>query len=145
MDNKRQAKNFIDFIVWIQKRIVKDEMILYTYCERGIVMSDLMQTDNLVQQVVERIADAIHPEKIILFGSRANGSAKPDSDIDLLILYDGPLSKREVKLTIRRLFRHPDFSMDLFVLTPDEYLRQQNVSSTLGYIAAREGVVCCGS
>lgn len=97
--------------------------------------------DALVDRVVRRIADAIRPEQIIVFGSRARGTAHADSDIDLLIIYDGPLSKRELKLEIRRLFPRPDFSMDLFVLTPDEFERQKGVVSTVGRAASREGVV----
>jgi uncharacterized protein len=39
-----------------------------------------------LQRIVERIAEALEPEKIILFGSRARGDARLDSDIDLLII-----------------------------------------------------------
>lgn len=34
------------------------------------------------QQIVERF----HPDQIILFGSYANGTATPDSDVDLLVV-----------------------------------------------------------
>jgi len=70
------------------------------------------------------------------------GTARADSDIDLLVVYEGPLSKRDVKLRIRGLFPHPNFSMDLFVLTLDEFERQRSVVSTVGRTAAREGIVC---
>ena len=47
--------------------------------------------DPLVERVVKRIAEAIHPAQIILFGSRATGNARPDSDLDLLVICDGTL------------------------------------------------------
>ena len=97
-----------------------------------------------VQVIAQRIADAIHPESIILFGSQGTGQAGPESDVDLLLIYNGPLSKRDVKLAVRRLFPRPEFSLDLFVLTPEEYERQRSVPSTLGHIVSREGVVCHG-
>jgi predicted nucleotidyltransferase len=97
-----------------------------------------------VQAIAQRIADSVHPERIILFGSQGTGQAGPDSDIDLLLIYKGPLSKRDVKLAVRRLFRRPEFSLDLFVLSPEEYERQRNVPSTLGHLVSREGVVCHG-
>ncbi len=101
-------------------------------------------TDSLVDHVVARISEAIRPEKIILFGSRAKGDADADSDLDLLIIYNGDLSKRELKLQVRLLFPRPEFSMDLFVLTPDEYERQKKIVSTVGRGASREGIVCYG-
>jgi len=101
-----------------------------------------MVQDVLVQRVVATIAEAIHPVRIILFGSRAGGDARPDSDLDLLLIYDGPIPKRELKLRIRELFPRPTFGMDLFVLTSDEYERQKKVVSTVGRVAFREGVLC---
>ena len=43
---------------------------------------------------------------------------------------------------IRRLFTPQTFSMDLVVLTSDEFQRQKRVVSTIGRIADREGVLC---
>lgn len=100
--------------------------------------------DTQLEEIISRISEAIRPEKIILFGSRARGGARPDSDYDLLIVYDGPLSKRDVKITVRRLFSLPDFSMDLFVISSDEFERQKKVVSTVGRIASVEGLVCYG-
>ncbi len=40
------------------------------------------------QDVIERIAQGFSPEKIILFGSRARGTADEGSDFDLLVLFD---------------------------------------------------------
>jgi len=100
--------------------------------------------DDIVAGVVNTIAEAIRPEKVILIGSRARGEATPDSDVDLVIVYAGPESKRDVKLRIRELFPRQRFSMDLLVLTPEEFRREQDVANSAGRIAAREGVVCYG-
>ena len=35
--------------------------------------------------LVQTLVDALHPEKIILFGSWARGDQRPDSDIDLFV------------------------------------------------------------
>jgi len=94
--------------------------------------------------IVQRIADHLRPEKIILFGSRAQGRASPGSDIDLLIVYAGPKSKREVKLEVHGLFEHPDFSMDVFVLTPQELEMQKAIANTLAREVTESGVVFYG-
>ena len=75
-----------------------------------------MIADPLVERVVGKIAEAIHPTKIILFGSRATGKARPDSDLDLLIVYSGDKSKREVKLDIQRLFPSRNFWIGTWIL-----------------------------
>ena len=103
-----------------------------------------MLNDPLVAEVVKRIAESIHPIKIILFGSRATGRARPDSDLDLLLVYAGEMSKREVKLTVERLFPSRDFSMDLFVLTPNELEAYRHVANTLAREVSERGVVCYG-
>ena len=41
---------------------------------------------SLVKKLCERIASEFKPEKIILFGSQANGSSTADSDIDLMVV-----------------------------------------------------------
>lgn len=36
--------------------------------------------------MAQAVVDAVHPEKVILFGSRARGETQPHSDIDLAII-----------------------------------------------------------
>jgi predicted nucleotidyltransferase len=67
-----------------------------------------------------RIVELEHPDKIILFGSRARDTATPDSDVDLLIVAPSPLPRdeREIRLT-RQLFGS-GLAFDILYLTPDE-------------------------
>jgi len=81
---------------------------------------------------------------ILLFGSRARGDARPDSDYDLLIVYDGPHPHREAKLQVRRRFRLPSFSMDLFVMSSTDFARRRNVPNSMAREASENGVVCFG-
>ena len=100
--------------------------------------------DTLVKKIVRRIVQSIKPERIILFGSRADGTGGEESDVDLVVIYQGPLSKRQVLLQIRELFTHPDFSLDVVVLTPDEFESQKGIANTLAREASDKGIVCYG-
>ncbi|MBI3598205.1 MAG: nucleotidyltransferase domain-containing protein [Nitrospirae bacterium] len=101
-------------------------------------------SDSLVNKIVKEIARVVAPDRIILFGSRAQGSARKESDVDLLLVYSGTKSKREIKLTIYNLFPHPDFSIDLFVMSPEELNQQKGIANTLAREVSEKGVVCYG-
>lgn len=100
--------------------------------------------DPVVERVVRRIAEDVHPTRIILFGSRARDVARPSSDIDLLLIYDGPLSKREVKERVLDLFELGDVPIDVFVLTSEEWTHLKPVANTLAREADETGIVCYG-
>ena len=48
-----------------------------------------MVNQNTLDNIIERIVDVAQPEKIILFGSAADGKMTGNSDVDLLIIKDG--------------------------------------------------------
>ena len=97
-----------------------------------------------IEQIVEAISEAISPRKIFLFGSRAHGDHDMDSDIDLLIVHDGPETKLEIKRKIHRLFSAHDFSLDVFVLTSNEVESTKRVANTLARTVSETGIVCYG-
>lgn len=82
-----------------------------------------MVTESQIQAVVSQIVEKFHPEKIILFGSYAEGNAREDSDVDLLVVlpFEGhPAWKAgEILNSIKRRF-----ALDLIVRTP-ETLKQR--------------------
>lgn len=54
----------------------------------------------LMDEIVRRIVEVIHPEKVILFGSRARRETRPESDVDLLVIAEStePRYRRSVPL-----------------------------------------------
>ena len=96
------------------------------------------------QEIAATIAAGAKPNKIILFGSRARDGAAEDSDYDLLVVAELPGTPRDRRRAIRKLFDRPDFSMDLFVLTPMEYELQKSIPNTVSFTASREGKVLYG-
>ncbi len=70
-----------------------------------------------IQSVVDQIILYFHPDKIILFGSYAHGSPRPESDVDLLVIMETELSNAEQAFQICRKI-HYRFGLDLIVCTP---------------------------
>lgn len=80
-------------------------------------------TPELIAYVVEKIIREVAPQRIILFGSRARGEAREDSDLDLFVIQDNSIPNRQVRRRIERLLWGRDFSLDLIVRTPAEVAR----------------------
>lgn len=100
--------------------------------------------DPEARRVVERIAAKMHPEKIYLFGSRATGNAGLESDVDVLLVYSGPESPRAIGVQAQRLFRKPVVSLDVFVMSPDQFESQKRVANTLAREVFETGILCHG-
>ena len=94
-----------------------------------------------IQEMVRRIVEAVHPDKIILFGSHARGEAGPDSDVDLLIIAPSEeLAYRRV-LPAYHAVEGMGVAKDLIWRTPEEIEDWKNVRSHLISRALREGKV----
>jgi predicted nucleotidyltransferase len=88
-----------------------------------------------IEQLAGKIAREFHPEKIILFGSHARGTAGPDSDVDLLVVvpFDGNPFWKSVEILNRV---NAPFSLDLLARCPDDTARRY----TLGDPLIREAI-----
>jgi predicted nucleotidyltransferase len=72
-----------------------------------------------IRAFAERVAAQFRPQRIILFGSHAHGTAGPDSDVDLLIVISHEGKGWHVASEIRRRLR-PPFPTDLLVRSPEQ-------------------------
>jgi predicted nucleotidyltransferase len=61
-----------------------------------------------IEQIVETIAETPHPDRIVLFGSRARGDARPDSEVDLLVEMESSLPPRARAVQVDALFATRD-------------------------------------
>jgi len=85
-------------------------------------------TLDVIDEVSRRIAENIHPQKIVLFGSQAKNTPSRHSEIDLLVIVKdqnhlASLKKRERYGEILKLFPHKGFGLDVIVLTEKEIER----------------------
>lgn len=83
-----------------------------------------MVTSEQIDEIVHILVSECRPEKIILFGSYAQGTATEESDLDLAIVKqtDLPHHKRshEFRKALRADGRRWLFGMDILVFTPEE-------------------------
>jgi predicted nucleotidyltransferase len=47
----------------------------------------------ILQRLKAKVAERLPLSRLVLFGSRARGDNEPDSDIDVLVVLDGPVSR----------------------------------------------------
>jgi predicted nucleotidyltransferase len=74
-----------------------------------------MVTEEAIRTFADEIARRYAPEKIILFGSYANGHPTPD----LMVILNHPLRNVEKAIEIDFAIRRP-FPLDLFVRRPSD-------------------------
>jgi len=80
----------------------------------------------IIQEIEDwgrRVGREFHPERVVLFGSHANGSPTADSDVDILVIMPHEGKGWQMASAIRRRVR-PRFAMDLLVRTPEQVRRR---------------------
>lgn len=101
--------------------------------------------DATLAEIVRRIASVEPQAKIILFGSRSRGDARPDSDYDLVIIAPWLDPHRSASGHIRRALRGIDAAMDLLVLTPEDWNRGLSLYGSVVHDVAKQGRVLYGA
>jgi predicted nucleotidyltransferase len=79
--------------------------------------------------------------RVILYGSRAQGSATEESDFDLLVVEKDPVSKREEMSRLRESLSDVEYPVDVWVMGEEEFEETRNVIGGLAYPAHKYGVV----
>ena len=82
--------------------------------------------------------------KIILFGSRARGDFKEDSDWDFFIVVDQDLTfgqKKEILSNIyKKLAEQENKSFELIITSEKKFTEMKNYVGTLSYEVDKEGI-----
>ncbi|MFH0702160.1 MAG: nucleotidyltransferase domain-containing protein [bacterium] len=100
-----------------------------------------MTEDKKLKEIIDKIFQVIIPDKIILFGSRARGDAKKDSDYDLLIIKSGIKNERKIAQDIHVNLIGVDESVDIIVKTPENVEKSLNRFMSITKQAIKEGII----
>ena len=97
--------------------------------------------------VARAVYDAVRPDSVILFGSRARGDYRPDSDIDLLVISDDHASRakrmkaqKTANETAHRIYGDYWMGTDVVWMPRAKYDRCRGGINHLAARAARDGV-----
>ena len=90
-----------------------------------------------ISEIVKKIASGYDPDKIILFGSYAEGNPDKDSDLDLLIIQETNLSPHKRGLDIRLSLIGSKVPIDILVYTKAEFEKEKNEKFSFIYSALK--------
>ena len=101
--------------------------------------------DDIMQDIVRRFLSVADPRKIIVFGSRARGEDRPDSDVDVMVIEDGPFGRERSRLDEwKRLYYSLwgcPAAVDLVLYTSEEVNRWKGAVNHLIHEAVENGRV----
>ena len=108
-------------------------------------MNYLTITDELLKEMTNLIVHEVNPRKVVLFGSHARGTARPDSDLDFLVIEDGPFnaqrSRRAEMARLWRLLGEYFIAKDFLVYSPEEVAKFEGLETHVVHHALKEGKV----
>jgi len=77
--------------------------------------------NNALEKLVERIAQRIQPDRIILFGSQAREDYSRESDYDICVIKEGVEHRRKLAQQIYRLLYGVGAAVNVIVETPESF------------------------
>jgi predicted nucleotidyltransferase len=99
----------------------------------------------VLEEIVARLVQGLHPERIYLFGSQARGQAEESSDIDLLVVVpDSELPRHRREALSYDLLWGVTVPVDVIVLTQAEFQRASRVRTSLASTVRTEGRLLYG-
>jgi len=98
-----------------------------------------------IRDVILRVSRELGLEvnDIILFGSRARGDFRADSDWDVLVVLSRPLERKKELEAYKRIHRElllKGIKVDVLFISKDELEKVKDDTGFLYYYALREGV-----
>jgi len=93
-----------------------------------------------LNELIRCIVDMVHPVRVILFGSVARGQARPDSDIDILVIMPNGTHRRDTMTDIYRALLGSRLDVDVVVATVSDLEKYGETSGLIYREALTEGL-----
>jgi len=101
----------------------------------------MTETEQILHIIVTRIERIARPERVILFGSRARGEARTNSDYDLLVIVESDEPRYRRAAPLYAALADVPVEADVLVYTPAEVAEWSAVPQAFVTTAIREGQV----
>ena len=95
-------------------------------------------SSEILREIIARIVQVAHPQRLILFGSAARGEMGPDSDVDLLVVKPCGHRRRTAR-KIERSLIGIGIPTDIIVAKPDDIERYKDTIGLIYRPALRQG------
>jgi uncharacterized protein len=94
-----------------------------------------------VEELVRHIVEAVHPLRIVLFGSAARGEMGPESDVDVMVVMPEGAHHRKVAQYLHRHFYDVGLPLgvDVVVATPSDLTEYGDDIGYIYHTILREG------
>jgi predicted nucleotidyltransferase len=93
---------------------------------------------HVIREELEK--QGLNAVKIILFGSRARGDFRPDSDWDFLVVIDKDISFSEKKSLTAQVKRKLEIPNDVILKPLSSFQRDKDIVGNISFFAQREGI-----
>ncbi len=99
----------------------------------------MLSNPKVIESLVQKIVEAVHPLKIILFGSYAQDKPNPESDIDVLIVMPEGVHCRRTAQLLYRQIRGLGVPFDVLVSTPSTLEKHKDNIGLIYRTVLKEG------
>lgn len=96
-------------------------------------------TDQPTERLVSQIVEAVHPLRVILFGSAVRGDAGPGGDLDVLVVMPDGTPRLKTARELYRRIRGVGAPFDIVVATPSLLEEHRDNPGLIYHAILREG------
>ena len=102
-----------------------------------------MVSEEIIQEATRRLAERFRPERIILFGSYARGTADDHSDVDFMVITEAAKKRNRHKMMAEMdgVLQGLRIAKDIIVLTSAEFEEEKEIPGTTARYVSKEGKV----
>lgn len=96
--------------------------------------------DKNLKKIVEALKKEFHPSRLFLFGSRANGTHRTDSDYDFVLVVPGLKNRENAEVKARSLLLNEyGISADVFIYNKKDFNEWKDELSSIPETALNTG------